>query len=230
MNPVVIGNATLYLGDCREVSQSLGHFDACVTDPPYGIRHRAQKGAKPSKLKGMLVKEREWTGRIEGDDEPFDPTWLLETFRFPSLILWGANHFADKLPASKAWIVWDKRRDVAPDDNADCEMAWTNLSGTARIFRHLWKGIVREGEENIGIGGAKLHPNQKPVALMDYCITRCALRAGQRVFDPYMGCATVGVAALRRGIAYVGCEIDPEHFETACRRIEDAQRQGRLIA
>lgn len=224
-----IGNATLYLGDCRDVVRRLGHMEACITDPPYGIRNRSQQRVEPRKMKGISVIEHEWP-EIHGDDAPFDPSWMLTEFRFPALVLWGANYYAERLPPSSAWIVWDKRRDVASDDNADCEMAWTNLSGPARIFRHLWKGVCREGEENIGKAGAKLHPHQKPVALADYCITRCRLSEGARIFDPYMGSASIGLAAIRRGLHYVGCEIDPGYFDIACRRLEDAQRQARMFA
>jgi site-specific DNA-methyltransferase (adenine-specific)/modification methylase len=119
---------------------------------------------------------------------------------------------------------------VARDDNADCEMAWTNLPGVARVHQQLWKGICRGGEENIAIGGSKLHPHQKPVALMDFCLERCSLSAGDVVLDPFMGSGSCAVAAIRRGAAYVGIEIDEGYFDIACRRIEAAYAQPRLFA
>jgi site-specific DNA-methyltransferase (adenine-specific) len=223
----VIGAATLYLGDAREIGPGLGRFDACVTDMPYGIKSRGQRGFDVRTLKGIKVTRHEWEV-IEGDSEPFDPAWLLAA-GYPKLVFWGANHFASRLPDSPSWIIWDKRENVAPDDNGDAEMAWTNLGGPLRIHRQLWKGICRAGEENIARAGAKLHHHQKPVALLSYCIDRCKLSPRSTVLDPYMGSGSCGIAALRAGHSYVGIEIDPIHFDTACRRIEDAQRQGSLF-
>ena len=222
MNPVVIGNATLYLGDCREILPTL-QADAVVSDPPYGIRYRAQRGADRRLMKGIRTIRHAWEP-IAGDDEPFDPSpWLA----FPKVVLFGGNHYADRLPPSAAWIVWDKRCGVLPDDNADCEMAWTNLTGVARVHRQLWKGICREGDENIALAGAKVHPTQKPVALMKFCIERVG--PADTILDPYMGSGTTGVAAVQMGRRFIGIEIEPKYFDIACRRIEDAQRQGDLL-
>lgn len=224
----VIGRATLYLGDARAIAPTLGQFDACITDPPYGIKSRGQRGFNARQMKGIRVTRHEWD-EIEGDGEPFDPAWLLDA-GYPKMVLWGAHHFASRLPDSPSWIVWDKRDGVASDDNGDAEVAWTNLGGPMRLHRQLWKGICRAGEENIARSGAKLHHHQKPVALLDLCIDRCKLEADATIIDPYMGSGSCGVAATRRGLKYVGIEIASAHFETACKRIEDAQRQGQLFS
>lgn len=228
----VIGNATLHLGDCHALvgAGAIGHCDACITDPPYGIKNKPQSGYDTRSLKGIKLSRHRWA-QIEGDDADFDPAWLFPPVSlFRKMVLWGANHYASRLPCSAAWIIWDKRGGVSRDDNADCEMAWTNFKGIARVHTQLWKGICRSGEENIAVSGAKLHPHQKPVALLDYCIELAKLQAGERVFDPYMGSGSCGVAAIRRGLHYVGCETDEGYFETACRRIEEAHRQPRLFA
>lgn len=86
---------------------------------------------------------------------------------------------------------------------------------------------MRAGEENV-VNGGKLHPHQKPVELMKWCIT--LQPEAETIFDPYMGSASTGVAALRCGRKFIGCEINPVHFATACERIENEQRQSRLIA
>lgn len=77
-------------------------------------------------------------------------------------------------------------------------------------------------------GESRVHPTQKPVALMTWCIKQAGNPA--RILDPFMGSGTTGIAAVKAGCKFVGVELDPKHFETACERIENAQRQERLIA
>lgn len=74
----------------------------------------------------------------------------------------------------------------------------------------------------------KQHPSQKPVALMEWCIKHAG--EPQSILDPYMGSGTTGVACMNLGRSFIGIEREPKYFDIACRRIEDAQRQGRLIA
>lgn len=205
MEPVVIGPCTLYNADCRDVLPLLEGVDAVVTDPPYGIAY--EHGGRPSN--GYADK----TVMIHGDDKPFDPSHLLAW----DAILWGANYYADKLPTRKSWLVWDKRDGAPSDDGADFEMAWTSVDMQARIFRSIWRGFAKAGEES---GKPRVHPTQKPVRLMTWCLG--FLPTSETILDPYMGSGTTGVACVRMGRQFIGCEIDPQHFATACRRIRDA--------
>ena len=220
-----IGDATLYLGDCREVLPTLSGVDAVVTDPPYGIGYDWSKRRRSRNTDlswgDYREPERLWSATtIVGDDAQFDPAvWL----QFPQVILWGGDNYFG-LPTGGKWLVWDKRRNSTPDDFGDAELAWTNLRGVIRIHRQVWRGIVREGEENV-TNGAKLHPAQKPVALMLWCseMTKGAL------LDPFMGSGTTGVACARLRRRFIGIEIHEPYFDIACRRIEQAQRQGDLF-
>lgn len=219
-----IGPHTLYLGDCREILPTLGKVDAVVTDPPYGIDFdfgAVRKGRKSGLAWGASGGDiqRGWS-RIVGDDEALDPAPLLQ---FKQVILWGGNNYAG-LPPARCWLVWDKRRDSTPDHHGDAELAWTNLDSVVRVHRQMWRGIVREGEENVALT-AKCHPTQKPVDLMRFCVERTT----GTVLDPYMGSGTTGIACHRLGRKFIGIEIDPVHFATACRRIEAAMRQPDLF-
>lgn len=129
--------------------------------------------------------------------------------------MFGANHF-DGLRGH--WVVWDKRRESRPDNHSDCEMIGTNIPGADRIHRQKWRGVVREGEENC-TNSVKLHPNQKPVALLQYLLEQLGAVPGDMVLDPFMGSGSTGVAALRAEMSFVGVEIDARHFETALDRI-----------
>jgi site-specific DNA-methyltransferase (adenine-specific)/modification methylase len=96
--------------------------------------------------------------------------------------LWGADHYYHQLPPAGAWLVWDKRDGSTSDDHADCEMAWTNIPGPARLWSQKWRGVIRAGEENV-VHGPKCHPAQKPAALMQWCVEKTT----GVVLDPFMG-------------------------------------------
>ncbi len=147
---VEIGDCTLWLGDALAILPTLTGVDACVCDPPYGIGF-AHGGNDNSGIGGGRYATAFAGEAIHGDDAPFDPSCLP---KLPSII-WGANHFCDKLPGSPSWLVWDKRASSGHcNDFADCEMAWTNLGGVARVFRHHWDGMMKSSERT---SDAKAH-------------------------------------------------------------------------
>lgn len=214
-----IGNATLYLADCREVLPTLPKVDAVVTDPPYGIAYVHSGGGR-----GVGAK-RNSKRPIHGDAAPFDPAHLFPLA--PALVMFGADHYRTRLPDGGTWIAWDKHCGRGPNDSfADAEFIWTTERVKRNVIRYLWKGVACEkaGEE----GGKRYHPTTKPQGVMHACLDM--VPTARVILDPYMGSGSTGVACIARGLEFIGCEIDPEHFATACRRIEDAQRQGRLIA
>lgn len=221
-----LGPLTLYCGDCLEILPSLTGVHALITDPPYGTgfdytkQRRNRKTALDSQ-RGLQTYDRAWTTNVVGDDQPFDPApWL----QFPQVILWGAQHYAPRLPVSAAWLIWDKRDGRAEDDFASGELAWTNLRDANRIFHHLWRGIVRAGEDNVR-NGPKLHPAQKPIELMTWCVQQTT----GLVLDPYAGSFTTGLACLRLGRPYIGIEIDAGYFAVGLKRLTEAYRQLQLI-
>lgn len=206
-----IGGATIYLGDCREIMPLLGKVDAVVTDPPYGIGWKTPVSPKRPKSG--------WT--VTGDDSAFDPSGLL---KWPC-ILWGANHYADKLPGAAGWLVWDKRHGMPSNDQSDCELAFCNVGGSARIFRKTWNGGGSLLAEN---GPARaIHPTQKPVELMKWCLG--FLPNAETILDPFMGSGTTGVACVRLGRKFIGIEIEPQYFDLACQRVSEATKQPDLF-
>ena len=240
-----IGLATLYLGDCREIAPTLERPAAIIADPPYGQRYKqvsrqVWKGggnidvvrrARAGILRGSGIVPA-W-GDIKGDDAPFDPAWLLLSADI--VLLWGAHKFSDGLPRGQ-WLVWDKVPSGKIRDQGDGEAAWVNRDGAMRIFRYLWDGVCVERaserahpDDAIRAGVCRVHPTQKPVALMRWCIEQARVPPGGAIFDPYMGSGSTGVAAVEMRHPFVGIEIEPRYFDTACRRIEQAQRQGDLL-
>ncbi|MGI9484965.1 MAG: DNA-methyltransferase [Geminicoccaceae bacterium] len=220
-----IGDATLYLGDCLEVMPGLGKVDAVVTDPPYGISWSGPSGM--DSYDGRIIQRNATT--IIGDDRAFDPSPLLA---YTDVILWGANHFTNLLPWGQ-WLVWDKLAGLSEFDTfSDVELAWRKGRSKDRIFRHMWKGICKASESG-GLrkkgrpahGDARLHPTQKPIALMDWCVR---MTEGT-ILDPFMGSGTTGVACAKLGRRFIGIEIESKYFDIACKRIEDAYKQPDLF-
>ena len=221
---ITIGDATLYHGDCLEILPTLPKVDAVITDPPYGIAMKWKGVTRLGRKSGLAWgandtrKQPDWDD-IRGDDVAFDPKPFLD---FLQVILWGGNNYP--LPPARGWLVWDKRRDSTPDHHGDAELAWTNLNSVIRVHRQLWRGIVREGEENVA-NCSKYHPTQKPIELMRWCVS---MTAGH-VIDPFMGSGTTGVACANLGRKFIGIEIERKYFDIACERIDNAYRQQRLI-
>ena len=216
MSPVVIGNATLYLGDCLEILPTLGKVDAVITDPPYGIGEAAGKNASRTKL--ATAKDY---GDDSWDDEPIsDETLQAVISAGKHCVLFGGNYYA--LPPSPCWLVWDKEN--GSNDFADCELAWTNLPKAVRRIRFMWNGMLRANGEARGD-----HPTQKPIGVMEWAISHVPAPCGT-VLDPFMGSGTTGVACMNLQKTFIGIERESKYFDIACRRIEDAQRQSRLFA
>jgi site-specific DNA-methyltransferase (adenine-specific)/modification methylase len=194
----VIGDCTLYLGDCRELLPLLPKVDAVVTDPPYGIGFAAQ----PTKWQRRAGHKAEaW------DDDVVDVD--LTTFG-DTQVIWGGNHY--ELPPSRGWLSWLKPD--APPSMGHFELAWTNLEQTTR---QISCSIGATNAERVG------HPTQKPLAVMRWTLSH--LPEARTILDPFMGSGTTGVACVKLGRKFIGIEIEPKYFDIACKRIRDAYAQ-----
>lgn len=204
---------TLYHGDCREITAWLD-AGVLVTDPPYGIGLATNYAARK---RTALAGCNDWGAGIAGDDEPFDPSPLLAA-SLPT-VMFGANHYADRLPASPSWFVWDKldgltsKRDVGFNDQADVEMAWSNMGGPARIYRQRWMGAMKSGED---AGTRRRHPTEKPIELMVWVVGQCPPGT---VADPFAGSGSTLVAAKRLGRKAIGVELEERYCEIAAKRL-----------
>lgn len=105
---------------------------------------------------------------------------------------------------------------ILTNDQSDCEMAWTNFLTTARLYRHIWSGWNR-GDES---GVARVHPTQKPVGLMIWCIQKA--RTADIILDPYMGSGTTLLAAKQCGKKSIGIELKEEYCEIAVNRLRQS--------
>lgn len=202
------GQVAIYHGDSREILPTLSRADLILSDPPYGISIVGSSGTVGGTKAG---KAREYAP-VHGDNEAFDPSWLLPLAQ--RLILWGANHYAERLPSASKWLVWDKRDGGNSDNFADCELAWTNLGGPARLHRQMWRGMLRSETQ---MDGVRFHPTQKPVGLMSWCIQVAGIDG--LIADPYMGSGSTLRAAKDLGRRCVGIEMEERYCELAANRM-----------
>lgn len=196
----VIGDCTLYLGDCLEILPALPKVDAVITDPPYGLGSKLNGGS--------------WGNAGSWDEKPINN--LCDIISIGQLkIVWGGNYYS--LPPSRCWLSWFKPD--APPSMAHFELAWTNLDKNSR---QISQSIAATNSERIG------HPTQKPIVVMLKSIEYAG--NPQTILDPFMGSGTTGVACANLGRKFIGIEIEPKYFDIACERITNAYRQERLFA
>lgn len=211
MNPIVreviIGPCRLIQGDCAEVMPLIGRVNAVITDPPYGIGESARRIAS----RGKLAKTIDY-GDFTWDASPPSREVIDAVVRAgKNAIIFGGNYF--HLPPARGWLVWDK---MNSGNFADCELAWTNISMSVRIFRHMWNGMIRQSERNT----QRVHPTQKPIELMQWCLG--FLADAKTILDPFMGSGATGVACIRTGRQFIGIEKEPKYFDIAVKRIQQA--------
>jgi DNA modification methylase len=205
-----IGPHRLILGDCLDVLPTLGKVDAVVTDPPYGLGDlwKGGGGGKVTSWKFEAKEARSWDGSTP--DVALDAA--LETA--PHAIVWGGNYFS--LPPRRGWLIWDKI--VRNFTTGVAELAWTTLDQPIKAMNYGHGELANEG---------KLHPTQKPLPLMVWCLG--FLPNAHTILDPFMGSGTTGVACQKLGRAFIGIEKDPDYFQIACKRIDEAMRRPDLF-
>ena len=198
---------TLYHADCRDVLPLLPKVDLCLADPPYGMSNSGDTTHfTAGKGKRGIGRVR---GKIVGDDQPFDPASFLD---FPRVILWGSNHYAQRLPVGTT-LVWIKKVDSALGGFlSDAEVAWMKGGHGVYVMRKDWAGFSR-----IATDGKTVHQNQKPLALMLWCIHKA--KGDGLILDPYVGSGTTLRAAKDLGRKAIGIEIEEKYCKIAANRL-----------
>ncbi len=205
----------VWLGDCAELRATLPLQAAIVSDVPYGMDWDTDStrftGGQHKRGEGRS----DW-GDIASDDVPFDPVpWLA----FNECIIWGSNHYGQRLPVGTTLVWMKKPPQLFGTFLSDAEVGYQKGGYGVYLHYEQFPPPSRIAEHD---GKSPAHPTQKPVGLMSWCVDRTK---SATVIDPYMGSGTTGVAAVKRGRRFIGIELKPVHFDTACRRISDALKQ-----
>lgn len=223
MRTETIGNATLYLGDCRDILPTLPKVDAVITDIPYGEVNRDSGGLR-NLDKGAA------------DVVTCSLAEVLSLLQLgQSAYCWCGTEQVSELRAglvaagySTRLAIWEKTNPSPMNGQHLWLSALECCVYGKRAGAHfaefckspVWRGPTADKED---------HPTPKPVWLMERQIL-ASVKPGGTVLDGFMGSGTTGVACANLGRSFIGIEREPKYFDIACRRIEDAQRQGRLIA
>jgi DNA modification methylase len=213
-NPIIrevtIGNCRLIQGDSAAILPLIGRVDAIVTDPPYGLGNLWQGGGggKVTSWKFEAKEARGW--------DAIAPINILKSALALAEhgIVWGGNYF--ELPPQRGWLIWDKI--VRNFTTGVAELAWTNLPQPIKAFNFSHGALASEG---------KMHPTQKPLALMLWCLN--FIPNAQTILDPFMGSGTTGVACVNLGRSFIGIEQDPDYFDICVKRITEAHQQSDLF-
>ena len=209
-----------YLGDCLDIMRDMPDkcVDLVLTDPPYGI---GECGAK-NHSRGFFAEPKKYTPK-DWDFEKPSQIYFDEIQRISkNQIIFGGNYFADMLPSSSCWLVWDK--DNGDTDFADCELCWTSFKSAVRKFKFRWNGMLQEDMKHKEV---REHPTQKPVKLIEQIINKYS-DEGMTIFDPFLGSGTTAIACINTGRNFIGIEKDEDYFNIAQKRVKEAQGQKRF--
>jgi 16S rRNA G966 N2-methylase RsmD len=223
----ILGSHRLLCGDSTKVDDVERLMDGAIvglvyTDPPYGMSVVAS---------GMVgadfgVAKKGNYSPVIGDDSTDTAICSYKVLQSLSdrMILWGGNYYADALPPSSCWLIWDKRSDSGIENTfADAELAWTSMTGATRVYRQLWNGMIREGERE-----KRVHPTQKPINLALWAITKYANDGV--IVDAFLGSGTTLIACEQISRHCYGLELDPHYCDVIIQRWENATGQKAVLS
>ena len=210
-------NSEVYLMDCIAGMKHYPDkfFDLAVVDPPYGIGRDGQTETftKNPKHKRKHFEAKGWDTSIP------EMEYFTELYRVSkNQIIWGANYFAQYLPASMGWIYWDKGQSLSMSDG---ELAFSSFEKAQRRI------VINRGQ--LMVEGGTIHPTQKPIKLYDFCFQFAGLEKGNRILDTHLGSGSSRIAANKAGLDFVGFEIDNEYFDKSEDRFKKFVSQTRLF-
>jgi site-specific DNA-methyltransferase (adenine-specific) len=208
--------------DCMKYLETLEEnaFDLAICDPPYGLDI-----AKSGSLGRDKFKKKDWDKQTP-KQEFFDELKRVSK----NQIIWGWNYMTDKLPPCKGFIYWNKLNHH--DNRSQGELAYCSIEGLSRHFEYMWDGnrygFKNQKIEGVGKPSIRIHPTQKPVKLYEWLLMNYA-KQGDKILDTHLGSGSIGIACHNLGFDLVGCELDKEYYEAACKRLEQHKSQLRMF-
>jgi DNA modification methylase len=215
-----LGNHRLMCGDSTSIDaveklMNGEKADMVFTDPPYGINESASK--RSTRETNSIAKSNSHLKEFKDDSTSYavDAFNHCQAMKIPVQIWFGANYYCHNIPETNNWLVWDKRlEDKQSDNNSDAELAWVQDGrSSVRIFRHLWKGLIKGSEH----GSRRVHPTQKPIALSEWCINKYEPKS---VLDLFGGSGSTLIACEKTNRKCFMMELDPHYCDVIVARWE----------
>lgn len=235
---------TIYMGDCLEMMSKWPDecFDAVVTDPPYNI------GYKYDCFNDVMSNDDYFKQQYETIRESFRlikpggsilylntksicaDLWSesrnISGINRHDIMIWiGHTHTTNpalKLRQSSRFWLWFSKG--SPNFNRDCVLGEYRNPDDKRIRSMIgtsspvWRDWFNfEAVKNVSQEKTE-HPCQLPTGMV-YPLVGMITVPGGTIFDPFFGSGTVGVAAVRNKMNYIGCEISQNYINIAKRRI-----------
>ena len=221
----ILGNHRLMCGDSTSIDavdklMDGNDVDCVYTDPPYGID--IVKGGHVGGGKLASVGTYVPVANDDNIDVAVEAIQVIQTLNARVEIIWGGNYYAQSLPNSSCWIVWDKKNS---GNFADCELAWTNQTTAVRKFEHMWNGMVKASEH----GQKRVHPTQKPIALAEWCFDQYA-KDCQTVLDLFGGSGSTLIGCETRNKRGYIMELATAYCDVIIKRWQDFTGQKAIHA
>jgi len=224
--------------DCMKAMKQMPDkaFDLAIVDPNYGRGEHGgvnrdsaclQKNGSRIFVSGNKYAKKSW------DEKPADSTYFSEVIRVSrNQIIWGCNYYSGNFGPGR--IVWDKVNDGS--DQSNCELAYNSQTDRVDMFRFMWRGMMQglsmfngtTQQGNKALNEKRIHPTQKPVELYKWLLTNYAEK-GWKILDTHFGSLSIGIACHDLGYDLTAFEIDREYFEGGKTRLEEHQRQGKMV-
>lgn len=187
------------------------YFDLAIVDPPYGISMMSAGNLS----RGKQAKAKDYK-KID-DSTPPNAEYFKELERVSkNQIIWGANHMMDLIgKRSSCWVVWQKNNGT--NDFADAELAYTSFTTAVRVFDFTWNGMIQGDMKNKEV---RIHITQKPAALYRWLLDKYATE-GDKILDTHLGSGSIAIACHDYGFELTACELDPDYYDKAIKRIKN---------
>lgn len=241
----VIGDCTLYLGDCLEVMPMLGKVDHLITDPPYEKEAHSKVRRTAKSVKSGGCHDVLDFAQITEELRDYVPMWANKNClgwasffcQVEAVSMWrdSIEKCSGKYKRACVWVKPDSSPQFngeMPAQGYECfvlqwcgegRSAW-NSGGKRGVYTHLTNQSDRTKIKDINGQLINAHPTEKPLTLMNEMLNDFTNK-DQTILDPFMGSGTTGVACVKLGRKFIGIELEEKYFDIACRRIQKAYDQ-----
>jgi len=183
------------------------YFELAIVDPDYGLNEKISQGGT------WASKYKKQDGFLGGKP---NKEYFQELIRVSkNYIIWGGNYFTEHIPSARCFIVWRKLQMLGMHTMADCEMALTSFDKNAKIF-------------DSNNSRDRIHICQKPIKLYEWLLKNYA-KEGDKILDTHLGSGSIALACHNMDFELTACELDPDYYNDAVKRIKNHIKQQRLF-